>query len=87
MSYRDFFFFKENTGNQGAIFQYFDFNLHKMIIMERILSAKKTKELIRYSHLGKIKKNSINVTQCGIGYIVKQVYSNKEIFSGGNLVD
>ena len=55
--------------------------------MERILSAKKTKELIRHSHLGKIKKNSINVTQCGIGYIVKQVYSNKEIFSGGNLVD
>lgn len=43
-------------------------------------------ELIRYSHLGKIKENSIQVAQCGIYRIVKQASRDKEIPSGGNLV-
>lgn len=44
----------------------------------------KNTELIRYSHLGKTKKNSIKVT---VWYqVILQVSGDKEILSGGNLV-
>lgn len=43
-------------------------------------------ELIRYSHLGKIKENSIKIAKCATQLYLKQASSDKEIFSGGCIV-